>query len=218
MVRYMAELPPSGKYPTAQERLKLLIGSHIAPVMKEAGFKKLGKRFGKRNADGWAVLDIQTSQWSNRDELHFYVNLAFRSDLIASLSEDEPAVEVMPTASRCHISLRLEQVTGQTGQDWIVESEYDASEMGTELQSLIRSAALPWLEKENNASLFGRIVRDEPFGITLQMRAARILIQEDRNAFQIFADKLLAGEETPYHHGWRKMLHDTLRRADKLGL
>lgn len=218
MVRYMAELPPGGKYPTAQERLKLLIGSHIAPVMKEAGYKKLGKRFGKRNADGWLILDIQTSQWSNKDELGFYINTGFRSDIVVRLSEDSPRLDAMPPCSHCHLTERPH--TGELVQEqpWTIESEYDASDVGVTVQSLIQKIALPWLDEQSDDSLFKRIARGDGLVDTLVLRAAYVLLKKGPRAFGSFERETLADESSPHIDSWETTLTAIRQRARKLNL
>src|SRR6266508_1633339 len=60
---------------TAQESFKQMLRDHVAPALREMGFRGSGQNFSLRSDSHWALLDFQKSQWSSEDKIAFTVNL-----------------------------------------------------------------------------------------------------------------------------------------------
>lgn len=87
----------------AQHRFDSMVKDHLAPLLKAAGFKKQGlnfrRRWGEDGTGGWHVINIQKSQWGNRDLVNFTVNLGLACDLYTRYQGRDPVKP--PTQPEC---------------------------------------------------------------------------------------------------------------------
>ena len=62
---------------SAKEALKRALAEHVVPLLRSQGFKGSNPTWVRESLCGdAAVVNIQQSPWSTRDEVNFYVNLA----------------------------------------------------------------------------------------------------------------------------------------------
>lgn len=121
-IEAMLRRPPPKR--TAQVLYRKTIEEHIAPLMREHGFKKRAHRWGKRTADGWIVLDLEASQWSNRHELYFAVRLGVWSSVVAGAMGQRLRANVFPPAYKCHFIESLPRVTRtRSTVEWTIRAD-----------------------------------------------------------------------------------------------
>jgi len=110
----------------------------IAPTLKAHGFKKNDATW-HRTSDGFIqTFNVQGSQWSRS----FYLNLGI---YIVALGE-----ETNPPEYRCHIRNRLGDVAADCtryNQLLDLETSIPSDERFKELNGIIESKAIPWLEE-----------------------------------------------------------------------
>ena len=56
---------------TAQESYRQMIKAQLAPGLRSLGFTGSGRTYDLGWAEHWAMLGLQASQWSDREELTF---------------------------------------------------------------------------------------------------------------------------------------------------
>ena len=70
---------------TSQEIQAELIKTYIKPTLKSCGYKTSGRTWWKDLGDFFTVINLQTSQWSNKEKLSFCLNIGI--GLTSTLAE-----------------------------------------------------------------------------------------------------------------------------------
>ena len=115
------------------------LAQNVAPVMKQAGFKKKGQSWRFATVETIAVLNLQKSQWGPG----YYVNLGV---LIRAL-DPHP----QPDVFSCQIQTRLAELLPKFDAARELfdfsNSKYDTGEGYMEMAEVVRSYALPLLKQ-----------------------------------------------------------------------
>ncbi len=128
------------------ERFAVLLRQLHTKLLKPCGFKKNGQAFRRIRTEGvltrGAILDFQTSAYSDRAELRFTVNLG-RKAVIGSLDPRFRAYDCEPFQDQT----RLGFLSPGYGHDkwWSVAEQTNMPLLEQELLELIRKNAFPWL-------------------------------------------------------------------------
>jgi hypothetical protein len=125
----------------SEEKRELL--KAIAPVLKDAGFKKKDATWRRTKDSFIQIFNVQGSQWSKS----FYFNLGV---YITALGEDKAPLE-----HDSHIRNRADSLATdreRSGQLLDLENDIPADERYQELAELIDSRVIPWLEKTEKTS------------------------------------------------------------------
>lgn len=66
-----------------------MLRDHVAPALREMGFRGSGQNFSLPSDSHWALLGFQKSQWSSEDKIAFTVNMTVvaRDEWVAILAE-----------------------------------------------------------------------------------------------------------------------------------
>jgi hypothetical protein len=94
----------------ASEAFKDLLSVHLAPALKQSGFRKKGQSFGRRGDGVWGVINFQRSQWSSRECITFTINVGVWVDAVAAFRlEDTDRVPRTgaPPEAYCHWRQRI---------------------------------------------------------------------------------------------------------------
>jgi hypothetical protein len=133
-------------------RFDELVRDAIAPLFKRHGFRKKGLSFGRRNADGWSIVQIQNFESSTRTAKRFAINVSVFSDRI---HREVPRVgtlvvrpDSIPAEAACHLRRRLRELVpdGAAPDHYDVDEKTDIVELGTTLDGLLETHALPFLD------------------------------------------------------------------------
>ena len=129
---------------------KELIDKAIAPLaslLKEAGFRKLGRRFYRDIDESRIFLEVQASQW-NREGYgtSFTINLGlFVPDVLRKLGRD--VIDRPKSIHQCTWNERIGVVTpSRCDLWWKIDDEKSVPEVSANLLEVVRESALPWLE------------------------------------------------------------------------
>lgn len=142
----------------SEEKRELL--KAIAPVLKDAGFKKKDATW-RRTKDGFIqIFNVQGSQWSKS----FYFNLGV---YITALGEDKAPLE-----HDSHIRNRADNLATDReryGQLLDLENDIPADERYKELAELIESRVIPWLEEfSDHQRIVEWITGEQPHGLPVR--------------------------------------------------
>lgn len=133
---------------TAQVRLRDLLRTRVAPVLRAAGYSGSGQNFHRRIGSNWAAINVQRGSSSTSAELTFTVNLGTASTEVRiedGWDPDEPAAEV-----ECHWRTRLGALLpGHHDRWWTVRSDMllvELEVLGDTIADHLTSVGLPMLE------------------------------------------------------------------------
>lgn len=118
----------------------------IAPTLKMHGFKKKDSTWHRTKEGFIQTFNVQGSQWSKS----FYLNLGL---YVTALGD-----ETTPPEYRCHIRNRVDDVASdrlRCNQLLDLENSIPAEVRFKELNEIIESSAIPWLEEFSND---GRVI------------------------------------------------------------
>jgi hypothetical protein len=125
--------------------LEQLLSEWVTPVLKERGFRKVGLSYEKDEAEAIVVVGYQRSR-DRGDCDRFTVNLAVASKRVFSF-EDHRTSKRTPV-ELCHWLMRLGRTLDESADPWWeLCSAADVSAVGQEQQALLKTKALPLLEK-----------------------------------------------------------------------
>ena len=148
----------AGASATAQEAYRAMVKSQVAPALRTLGFKGSGRSYDLGCEDHWAMLGLQGSQWSNRRELRFTVNLLVVSREVWDRERSErPQLGAKPSPNTHPGSFAWWQRLGllmpeRTDKWWRVRADEETSTVAHEALEAIRVYGLPAIEQEVRAS------------------------------------------------------------------
>lgn len=198
-----------------------MLSEHVAPLMKRLGYKRVAKRWGKRVADGWHVVDVQSSQWSTRDEVRFSIGVGFRSDVVCQLCGEIWNCQVVPLERWCHLREAVTCGTECRGatEYWLLTAEVDSSIVGRSVCELIEKSAMTFLESfGSNKGALAYIEQGEAKMVPWLAHCSLLLALRGRESFESRANEAFRPELAEHHAGWRTELAQLRSRAEKLAL
>jgi len=96
----------------AQARLDEVVAKALAPILKEAGYRKSGRTFRRKNGSCVQVVNVQASAWSSADSLKFTVNLGVFFEEVSAANPfwQSKVGEAGPDVWSCHVRERIGNV------------------------------------------------------------------------------------------------------------
>jgi len=133
---------------TAQQVLAAWLREHIAPALRDAGYRGSGQTFHRRLDRNWGVVNVQRSQWDSAERATFTINLGSASALVLEsrgMDPDRPPHEV-----ECQWRTRL-GVLATDGRDHWWEIRSDATHatltsLADEIRTALLTVGLPAIE------------------------------------------------------------------------
>lgn len=119
----------------------------VKPVLNEMGFRKQGHTFWRDTGDVVDVITLQKSQWNDASSASFTVNLGLYWKRIQELLA-RTAAKMPPREYDCTVYERIGALIGN-GSDhwWHVKPTTDPSKIGSEVNEVLTSRGVPWLER-----------------------------------------------------------------------
>jgi hypothetical protein len=124
----------------------------FAPILKSTGFKKTGATWHRLKPPFTHVFNIQGSQWSR----YFYFNLGIYITDLGTLER--------PSEADCHIRERLDGIVPDRKrfiQISDLEQNIPEQQRQSELQAIISSFAIPWLDRMNSKNQLRHYILNE---------------------------------------------------------
>ncbi|MCV2357309.1 DUF4304 domain-containing protein [Paucibacter sp. B2R-40] len=127
---------------------KELIDAAIAPlstVLREAGFKKSGRRFKRDVGEVRLFLDVQASQWNRDQSASFTINLAvFAPSVLRKLGED--VGDAPNSEAGCTWLDRIGFLTPEKKDLWWkLDSAESVKDVSSRVLETVHRYAIPWL-------------------------------------------------------------------------
>ncbi|MEO3772039.1 DUF4304 domain-containing protein [Micromonospora sp. B9E7] len=112
----------------------------IGRTLADYGFSAAGREFRLRSPLGdWVVVDVQTSDASNRSRRLFYVNAGFLMSARWDWSRSAMARErEVPSVVDCLWRTRFDPRLGDTSKRWVIDSEATLTAVVDELEHVLR--------------------------------------------------------------------------------
>jgi hypothetical protein len=142
----------------ARDTIKIIIDTGIAGIALDAGFKKSGFNFFRRQDLVVQVINVQLSRWNRGDTGSFYVNVALAFDELRK-HEAIPIIET-PKDYECDFRRRLEHIIPDTPFAWEISPQVDSKLLSRILLNKI-SVALKYLDAINSLPTFLEIALEE---------------------------------------------------------
>lgn len=135
----------------AAKMVGALITRGVVPVLKPLGFKRSGTTFRRELDECIQVVNVQSSQWNDRDHARFTINLGIYFPAVEVPLADflkSSLGESGPRASQCHLRQRIGGVL-QTARDlwWTLRPGEPAASVVTEVEAALRGPAMQWFER-----------------------------------------------------------------------
>jgi hypothetical protein len=131
---------------------KRQLAAALAPALKAAGYRKRALNWHREWDDTISVFNIQKSQWGDK----FYINCAIYLKALGN--------EKTPPEYRCPVRLRLDDLVSNRNRLSALldfENNIKTEKRLEEIKTLVRSFALPWLEKYAQLEELKSLVRSE---------------------------------------------------------
>jgi hypothetical protein len=129
---------------TERERYDEMIRGVIGPELKAEGFKRMRNRFARWKDDGRQIIDFQASQWGSRDGVSFTINLGVSVEGLAKRSGWDSRKP--PTEAGAHLREPIGRILDDPDHWWDFDADTDSAALATDLISILRREALPWLD------------------------------------------------------------------------
>ncbi|MET7371677.1 DUF4304 domain-containing protein [Micromonospora arida] len=144
------------------------------PILAVYGFSSTGREFRLRSPLGdWVVVDVQTSDASNRSRQLFYVNAGFTLNAKWDWSRSTTARgREMPSVADCLWRTRFTSQCGDTSERWIVDSAATLTGVVDELEHVLHREIPALVRLLDRGHLQG--IADQEVGLgyaTWQVRA-----------------------------------------------
>ena len=114
----------------AREIIKAIVGSDLAPALKQAGFSKTALTFTRRVGSTGQFIQIQLSSWNQGSVGSFYVNVGVMFD---QLWRGDNALPVHPKYDDCQFVARLERLAPEAPAQWPVAADTPIHEVSKKL-------------------------------------------------------------------------------------
>lgn len=130
----------------AQDRLRETLRDHVAPRLRQLGFKGSGTTFRRRVEDTWQVVNFQSSQWSDRTRVSLTINLGVGIDRLPNPS-GVPWKPAGPLEYQCQFHARAGALA-RGGRDywWTVKPGTSPKRLAAKLIQPVEEHGLRWLD------------------------------------------------------------------------
>lgn len=139
---------------TAQDSFATLIRHHLAPALRELGFKGSGGVFTLPDAERWALVGFQRSVHNDRQEVRFTANLTVGSKAVwqaarmeMSYLPERPAANTRYGSFIWQIRIGLALPVGRDTW-WKVEPRTDLDALARDVIAAIRDHGLPAMQEQ----------------------------------------------------------------------
>lgn len=159
-----------------RKQVDQIISVHIAPFLKEQGFKKTGRDWYRQNPESVFAINLQTG---SRDPTRFTLNLGVHIPRIYVLFTDKPQSE-KPKYHECGVKERIGPLMPEKKDHWW-EIDYGISlkKIGKEMVASLRDYGLPWMEAHLTPESASEFLKDR---VSIYSAAAALALGDREEA------------------------------------
>jgi len=137
-------------------RLRGIVGSRVAPLLKDAGFKKAGYVWNRSRENFVDVVDLQVGKGRANGKENFTLNAGVCVPEWVEMIWEKPLAKVV-RETNCAVRGRISEIAAGFRQDvrdkwWTIESGADAVTVGDDLMTAISDSVLPFLQRVSTIS------------------------------------------------------------------
>ncbi|HNQ78824.1 MAG TPA: DUF4304 domain-containing protein [Acidobacteriota bacterium] len=126
-------------------KMSKIVKEHLAPTLKEYGYRKRNLTWNMKKNQFIHVINIQSSRWNNKNEVNFTINLGVFSPVVDSICSRDSKSFILE--SDCIIRKRIENLDGE-GELWfLITNETNLNELGETIKQYLVNHAIPFLER-----------------------------------------------------------------------
>lgn len=153
---------------TAQEHFNTMVKEHVAPFMKQQGFKKSGTSWGLRGSELWGVVALQRNRHSTSEVIEFWLTLGVSFDVLNDHLGFPVPPERVPPSSNMQWHTTLELLTPvdmptefptelrclDDHKRWVLRDDSDIDPLGQEIVTVMQTVAAPAIRRRRNIESF----------------------------------------------------------------
>jgi hypothetical protein len=166
-------------------QIKAIVDRGLAPLLKQAGFRKNSTHFSRRNGEALQLINVQSSQCNNASLARFTLNVGVHFASVAEMLYGNDPMPSPPREMFCLLRTRVGMIL-PAGADhwWIVTPDTNVESVAGELSSAWNDYISQWLEK--NKTIAGAAPELEKGMLVhpLATAAARLVLGEREKAAQ----------------------------------
>jgi hypothetical protein len=118
--------------------------SDLNRFLRPQGFRRSGQRFGRETEQGWQIIGLQKSRYSDSGEVRFTVNFGVTSKALMGFKGED--ISKMPLDWKCPIRCRIGEML-ELGDLWWSSAEGDDFRSAfTAITSGLSEKAIPFLK------------------------------------------------------------------------
>jgi hypothetical protein len=128
---------------TTQDKFEALLAEHLAPWLKQRGFKRRDGTFRRRRDEAWQIVNFQRDKYSNARLVRFTINLGVSLDVL----HEDPSWRSRgwPLEHECDFRERIGRVHKGEDHWWSVRPLYPTGGVVRDVFAALERA-LPWLD------------------------------------------------------------------------
>ncbi|MGH1488593.1 MAG: DUF4304 domain-containing protein [Acidimicrobiales bacterium] len=132
----------------SSELIDAVIKGQLAPVLKQAGFKRSGRNWHQSHERSVVVVNVQASAFNTPEQTRFTINLGVWFPELAEFQPAnlQPSNRLRPTEPHCHFRQRVGGLLpGGLDRWWELGSVADVELVGVSASEALTTYGLPWL-------------------------------------------------------------------------
>jgi hypothetical protein len=139
-------------FATAQDTYRALVNAHLSPALRNLGFKGSAGRYQRPSETHWALLELQKSAYSDRDEIRFTANLFVVPCRLWQQSGTRTSIQSLKPVPGAHWDMDDEARLGQLADAddidvwWSLTPVTDLSELSASFVCDLTTHGLPWMD------------------------------------------------------------------------
>ena len=171
------------------KRIDAIVSARLAPMLKQAGFKKQARNFRREHDNHTDVINVQADRYNDANHGRFTVNLGAYYPAIADISEALP-VRGLPKEYNCTVRQRIGSLMEVRADFWWeIDRRSSDADTADNLAKTVATYGIPWLDDLSNLDVVKRFAANNH---GLYAAAGIALHQGDREGAQHYLDREMA--------------------------
>lgn len=171
------------------KRIDIIVSADLAPMLKQAGFRKQARNFRREHDNHTDVINVQADRYNDANHGRFTVNLGVYYPAIADISEALP-VNGPPKEYNCTARERIGfLMEARADFWWEIDRRSNDADTAHHLANTVATCGMPWLDDLSDLDAVKRFAASNH---GLFIAAGIALHQGDREGAQDYFDREMA--------------------------